>query len=76
MIQVGDTVHGIVKAIENGRFVVKTTAVKCDLYYSTGQEGKTIFPDQKAAERVEDDIQARFDQEDRENSLKQDDFPQ
>lgn len=71
-----DTVHGIVKAIENGRFVVETPAVKCELYYSIGQEGKTIFLDQKAAKRVEDDMQARFTQEDRENSLKQDDFTQ
>ena len=70
-----DTVHGTVKAIENGRFVVETPAVKCELYYSTGQEGKTIFLDQKAAELAGDGKQAELTQEDRENSLKQDDFP-
>ena len=71
-----DTVHGIVKAVENGRIVVETPAIKCELYYSVGQEGKTIFLDQKAAEQAGDGKQAEFSTEERENALKQDDFPQ
>lgn len=71
-----ETLKGTIIKITKNSYIVETKSLKCPLYYSFGQEGKTIFLSERSAEHMKDNMQSRLAEEDRESSMKTDDFTQ
>ena len=69
-----ETLKGTIIKITKNSYIVETKSLKCPLYYSFGQEGKTIFLSERSAAHMKDNMQSRLAEEDRESSMKTDDF--
>lgn len=69
-----EMLKGTITTITKDSYIVETKSLKCPLYYSFGQEGKTIFLSERSAEHTERSLQGNIDEEERDQRLKEPEY--